>query len=86
MNATLVTAFGLISGAAGAGSRVRLQVAGRAQRGGNAVNGFNSFTDHLQEERKSSRPRVAILKAESAAERAEAARLRLRVQQLGGSP
>ncbi len=50
------------------------------------MNGFNSFTDHLQEERKSSRPRVAILKAESAAERAEAARLRLRVQQLGGSP
>ncbi|MBW8707645.1 hypothetical protein MBT84_49210 [Streptomyces sp. MBT84] len=28
------------------------KVAGRAQRGGNAVNGFNSLTDHLQEERK----------------------------------
>ena len=60
--------------------------ANRAAREGNAVPGFNSLTDQLQEERGEMRKEISTLRAELAAERLEAARLRLLVQQLGGTP
>jgi nucleoside-diphosphate-sugar epimerase len=88
MDAALVTAIGVIGSAAVAGAAAMYgsKVAGRAQREGNAVNGFNSLTDQLQEERKELRSDVAALRLELAAEKAESARLRLVVQQLGGQP
>jgi acid phosphatase family membrane protein YuiD len=60
--------------------------ANRAAREGNAVTIFNSLTDQLQEERLELKKEVATLRAELAAEKLEAARLRLLVQQLGGAP
>ncbi|MDX3353882.1 hypothetical protein PV703_11290 [Streptomyces sp. ME01-24h] len=50
------------------------------------MNGFNSLTDQLQEERKEWKAEAATLRADLAAERAETARLRLLVTQLGGQP
>jgi hypothetical protein len=88
MDAALATALGVIGSAAVAGAAAMYgsKVAGRAQREGNAVNGFNSLTDQLQEERKELRADVAALRLELATEKAETARLRLMVQQLGGVP
>jgi ribosomal protein L29 len=50
------------------------------------VNGFNSLTDQLQEERKELRSDLAALRLELATEKAETARLRLLVHSLGGHP
>ncbi|MCX5114585.1 hypothetical protein OOK13_40205 [Streptomyces sp. NBC_00378] len=50
------------------------------------MTGFNSLTDQLQEERKEMRSELATLRADLSAERAESARLRLLVTQLGGAP
>lgn len=88
MDAALVTAIGVIVSAAVAGAAAMYgsKVAGRSQREGNAVTGFNSLTDQLQEERKELRADVSALRLELAAEKAETARLRLIVQQLGGVP
>ncbi|AVH58971.1 MULTISPECIES: hypothetical protein [Streptomyces] len=88
MDAALATALGVIGSAvvSGAAAMYGSKVAGRAQREGNAVTGFNSLTDQLQEERKELRTEVATLKTELATERAESARLRLIVQSLGGTP
>jgi nucleoside-diphosphate-sugar epimerase len=88
MDGALVAALGVIGSAAvtGAVAMYGSRVAGRAQREGNAVTGFNSLTDQLQEERKELKTEVATLKAELAAERAESARLRLLLQQAGGAP
>ncbi|NUQ99541.1 MAG: hypothetical protein HOY79_24305 [Streptomyces sp.] len=95
MDAAMVTAVAaLIGGPVAAGAAMYgSRGVNRAAREGNAVNGFNSLTDQLQEERKEFREErkelkteVATLKAELAAERAESARLRLVVQQLGGTP
>lgn len=88
MNAAMVGAVSaLIAGLATAvaamyGSRG----ANRAAQEGSAVNGFSSLTNELQEERKDLKNEVAALKLELATERAEAARLRLLVQSLGGTP
>ncbi|WP_405769344.1 hypothetical protein OG539_32890 [Actinacidiphila glaucinigra] len=88
MDAALVTAIGVIISAAVAAAAAMYgsKAAGRAQREGNAVNGFNSLTDQLQEERKEWKAEAATLRADLAAERAESARLRLLVTQLGGQP
>ncbi|MFD4949716.1 hypothetical protein ACFWNT_46395, partial [Streptomyces sp. NPDC058409] len=48
--------------------------------------GFSSLTDQLQEERKELRSEPATLRSDLAAEKAETARLRLLVTQLGGTP
>jgi gas vesicle protein len=87
MDAALATALGVIGSAvvAGAAAMYGSRISGRAQREGNAVNGFNSLTDQLQEERRELRTEVATLKAELATERSEVARLRLIVQQSGGT-
>lgn len=88
MDAAMVTAIGmLVAGpvtavAAVYGSRV----AGRAQREGGVITGYNSLTDQLQEERKELQAALAALRLELATEKAETVRLRLLVQQLGGTP
>jgi hypothetical protein len=88
MDAALVTAFGVIGSAAVAGVAAMYgsRVSGRSQREGNAVTGFNSLTDQLQEERKELRAELAQARLELATERAEVSRLKLMVQQLGGQP
>lgn len=58
----------------------------RAAREGNAVTGFNSLTDQLQEELKEKRGELSSARTELAAEKRETARLRLLVEQLGGTP
>lgn len=88
MDAATVTAIGVLGSAlmAGLAAMYGTRIAGRAQREGNAVNGFNSLTDQLQEERKELRADLATARAELAAERAEVARLKQLVAQLGGAP
>lgn len=88
MDAALVTALGVIGSAivAGVAAMYGSKVAGRTQREGTAVTGFNSLTDQLQEELKEKRSEVSTLKLELAAERAESSRLRLMVRSLGGTP
>jgi len=84
----MVTALSaLIAGlAAAAAAMYGSRGANKAAREGTAVTGFNSLTDQLQEERRDLKTEVETLKLELATERAESARLRLLVQQLGGTP
>lgn len=88
MSAAMITAIAallgspLIAVAAMYGSRG----ANRATREGGALTGYNSLTDQLQEERKELRADLSAVRQELAAERLESARLRLMVQQLGGTP
>lgn len=88
MDAALVTAIGaLIAGpVAAAAAMYGNRGANRAAREASAVTGYNSLTDQLQEERAELRSDLASARAELAAEKLESARLRLMVQQLGGSP
>jgi hypothetical protein len=72
-----VTVLGAMYGSRGAN---------RATQQGNAVTGFNSLTDQLQEERVELKKEISTVRAELAAEKLETARLRLLVQQLGGTP
>jgi len=60
--------------------------ANRAAQEGAAVTGFSSLTNELQEERADMRTELANLRTELAAKDLEIARLRLLVQQLGGTP
>jgi hypothetical protein len=88
MDAAMVTALAALI--AGAGSAAAAMFTGRGAnrtaQEGNAVTGFSSLTNELQEERKELRTELATVRAELAAEKAETARLRLMVQQLGGTP
>lgn len=88
MDAAMVTAIAALIGGpvAAAGVMYGSRGANRAAREGNAVTGFNSLTDQLQEERAELRKELATVRQELAAERLETARLRLQVQQLGGAP
>lgn len=88
MDAALVTAIGaLIAGpVAAAAAMYGNRGANRAAREASAVTGYNSLTDQLQEERAELRADLAAVRAELATEKLESARLRLLVQQLGGSP
>jgi cell division protein FtsB len=88
MDAAMVTAIAALIGGpvAGAAAVYGSRVAGRAQREGGVIGGYNSLTDQLQEERKELRAEVAMLRSDLSAERAESARLRLLVTQLGGQP
>ncbi|MFI1165665.1 hypothetical protein ACH4UM_19120 [Streptomyces sp. NPDC020801] len=87
MDAGMVTAVSaLIAGPVAAAAAIYgSRGANRAAREGNAVTGFKSLTDELQEERTELRNEVAALRTELAAEKLETARLRLLVQQLGGA-
>lgn len=88
MDGALVTALGVFASAAvtGAFAVYGSRVAGRVQREGNAVTGFNHLTNELQEERQELKTELAALRLELATERAESARLRLLVLSLGGTP
>ncbi|MFE4649271.1 hypothetical protein [Streptomyces sp. NPDC056707] len=88
MDAALLTALGaLLAGpVVAAAAMYGHRGANRAAREGGALTGFNSLTDQLQEERKELRSELAILRSDLAAEKAESARLRLLVTQLGGTP
>jgi hypothetical protein len=88
MDAAMVTALAaLIGGPVAAAAAVYgSRGASRAAREGNAVTGFNSLTDQLQEERVELRKELGTLRTELAAKDLEIARLRLLVQQLGGTP
>jgi len=88
VDAAMVTAIGaLIAGpVAAAAAMYGNRGATRAAREASAVTGYNSLTDQLQEERAELRTELAAARSELAAEKLETARLRLLVQQLGGTP
>ena len=88
MDAAMVTAIGalLASPVAALAAIHGSRAAGRAQREGSVLVGYDSLTNQLQEERAELRADLASVRAELAAERLEIARLRLLVQQLGGTP
>ncbi|MFB7007904.1 MULTISPECIES: hypothetical protein [unclassified Streptomyces] len=88
MDAAMLTALGalLASPVAAAAAIYGSRGATRASREGGVINGYDSLTNQLQEERKELRSELATLRADLAAERAESARLRLLVTQLGGTP
>ena len=88
MDAATVTALGVLGSAvvAGLAAMYGSRIAGRAQREGGVIGGYNSLTDQLQEERKELRADVAALRLELATEKAETARLKLLVHSLGGQP
>ncbi|RKN61851.1 hypothetical protein D7231_31760 [Streptomyces klenkii] len=88
MDAAMVTAIGalLASPVAALAAVYGSRAAGRAQREGGVIGGYDSLTNQLQEERTELRTELAAVRAELAAERAESTRLRLLVQQLGGTP
>jgi hypothetical protein len=88
MDAAMVTAIAALIGSpvAAAAAIYGSRAAGRAQREGGVIGGYNSLTDQLQEERKELRADLAAVRQELAAEKLESARLRLLVQQLGGAP
>ena len=88
MDAAMLTALGalLASPVAAAAAVYGSRGATRTAREGGALTGFNSLTDQLQEERTDLRAELAVLRSDLAAEKAEAARLRLLVTQLGGTP
>jgi hypothetical protein len=88
MDAAMVTALAaLIAGpVAAAAAMYTGRGSTRTAQEGNAVTGFSSLTNELQEERKELRTELATVRAELAAEKVESARLRLLVHQLGGQP
>lgn len=88
MDAAMVTALAALVGGpvAAAAAMYGTKGANRAVREGGALNGYNTLTDQLQEERTELRSELAALRTELAAEKLETARLRLLVQQLGGTP
>lgn len=92
MDAATITAIAALGSAAVAGAAAIYgnRVSSRTQREGGVITGYHALTDQLQEERKEiraeARTELAELRALLAAERAESARLRLLVSQLGGSP
>lgn len=88
MDAAMVTAIAALIGGpvAALGVMYGSRGATRAAREGNAVTGFNSLTDQLQEERAELKKEISTLHAELAAEKLESARLRLMLERLGGTP
>jgi len=88
MDGALAAALGVIGSAVvtGAAAMYGSKVAGRAQREGGALTGYNNLTDQLQEERKELREDLRAARIELAANKLEIERLRLLVQSLGGTP
>lgn len=88
MDAALVTALGVIGSAvvAGAAAMYGSKVAGRTQREGTALTGYDNLTQRLVAERDKAEADQA--KAESRVEvlELEVARLRMLVTRLGGTP
>ncbi|MEU2992601.1 hypothetical protein ACOZDZ_22115 [Streptomyces griseoincarnatus] len=91
MDATALTTLGSLL--VGVGAVVGGLVAYLGKRGENALTGYSSLTDNLQEERDRLDARVRELLAEQAeqsalraADQAEIARLRAMIIHLGGHP
>lgn len=88
MDAGMVTAVAALVGGtlSAAGVMYGSRGANQAAREGNVVTGFNSLTDQLQEERLEMKQEISTLRTKLDARDLEIARLRLLVQQLGGTP
>ena len=88
MDAAMVLALAALIGApvTAAAAMYTGRSSARAAREGNAVTGFSSLTNELQEERKELREEVRILRTELAAERQEVTRLKGEVTLGGGTP
>ncbi|MEU9793842.1 hypothetical protein AB0E27_24975 [Streptomyces sparsogenes] len=70
----------------GVGGLASALVAAIGKRGENALNGYSSLTNDLQEERDGLRLQLAEAHAQRAADLAEIARLRMEIARLGGTP
>lgn len=88
MDAAMVTAIAavIVGTLSAVGVMYGSRGANRVSREGNAVTGFNSLTDQLQEERLEMKQEISTLRTELAAERRETARLRSLVERHGGTP
>jgi hypothetical protein len=88
MDAALVTAIGVIGSAAVAGAAAMYgsKVAGRAQREGTALTGYDNLTARLVAERDKAETDQAKAEQRVDVLELEVARLRLLVTQLGGTP
>lgn len=88
MDAALVTAIGVIGSAAVAGAAAMYgsRVAGRAQREGTALTGYDNLTARLVAERDKAETDQAKAEQRVDVLELEVARLRLLVTQLGGTP
>ncbi|WP_405841638.1 hypothetical protein [Streptomyces sp. NBC_01518] len=88
MDAALVTALGVIGSAAVAGAAAMYgsKVAGRAQREGTALTGYDNLTARLVAERDKAEKDQATAEQRVDVLELEVARLRLLVTQLGGTP
>jgi hypothetical protein len=95
MDAATVTALGVLGSAvvAGLAAMYGSRIAGRTQREGGVITGYDSLTNRLVAERdkaeldeKTAAARAATAEAKVATLEAEIARLRLMVTTLGGSP
>ncbi|AGP56197.1 hypothetical protein [Streptomyces rapamycinicus] len=84
MDATTLGALGsLLVGAGGLAAAV---VAWLGKRGENALTGYSSLTNDLQEERDALRLQLTELHAQRSADQAEITRLRIEIARLGGQP
>lgn len=81
MNATTLGAL-----LAGAGAVIGAVVAWLGKRSENAITGYSSLTNDLQEERDALRTQLAEAHALRAADQAELTRLRIELARLGGTP
>lgn len=88
MDAALVTALGVIGSAAVAGAAAMYgsKVAGKAQREGGVIGGYDNLTARLVAERDKAETDQAKAEARIQTLELEVARLRLQVTQLGGQP
>lgn len=88
MDAAMVTAIGalLASPLAAAAGIYGSRIAGRAQREGGVITGYDSLTGRLTAERDKAEKDQAAAETKVATLELEIARLRLLVQQLGGTP
>ncbi|WP_413102207.1 hypothetical protein [Streptomyces sp. Inha503] len=71
---------------AGAAAVIGAVVAFVGKRGENAITGYSSLTNDLQEERDALRTQLAEAHALRAADQAEITRLRIEIARLGGTP
>lgn len=88
MDAAMVTAIGaLLTAPVAAAAAVHgSRIAGRAQREGGVIGGYDSLTQRLVAERDKAEADQAKAEARVQVLELEVARLRLVVQQLGGVP
>lgn len=84
MDATALGALGALL--VGVGGLATAVVTWAGKRGENALNGYSSLTNDLQEERDGLRLQLTEAFAQRAVDQAEITRLRTEIMRLGGSP